>query len=206
MKNKFVTILLAAVVLVGCAPPTSEEIAGQQAENTENSNKPQLIASTPQGNLYLIFVRPFPKNNIQYDRIYFFDTNKTVTINSDHTQGKTTVTEAMVIVNGKEYVPKKWFFSKNLLTAPLNLLIWSRHMNAKVIEKQVSTLFRFEIEFDGKKYNATIILGPKGRFFGESVEHADTNIELGHEGTEGDIRESIVDFIDKNWEMLTKQS
>jgi hypothetical protein len=112
MKNKFVTILLAAVALVGCAPltrdapPTREEVAGQQSENTENSNKPQLIASTPQGNLYLIFVRPFPKQKHKYDRIYFFDTNTTVTINSDHRQGKQTVTEASVIVNGKEYVPK----------------------------------------------------------------------------------------------------
>jgi len=105
MKNKFVTILLAAVALVGCNP-TPQELAKQQAENIENSNKPQLIASTPQGNLYLIFVRPFPKDIFRYDRIYFFDTNKTVTVNSDHAQGKTTVTEASVIVNGKEYVPK----------------------------------------------------------------------------------------------------
>ena len=104
LKNKFV-ILLAAVALVGCAPPTREEVAGQQSENTENSNKPQLIASTPQGNLYLIFVRPYPKHHM-YDRIYFFDTNKTVTINTDNRQGKRTVTEASVIVNGKEYVPK----------------------------------------------------------------------------------------------------
>jgi PBP1b-binding outer membrane lipoprotein LpoB len=104
MKNKFI-ILLAAVALVGCAPPSREEVAGQQAENTENSNKPQLIASTPQGNLYLIFVRPYPKHHM-YDRIYFFDTNKTVTINTDFRQGKQTVTEASVIVNGKEYVPK----------------------------------------------------------------------------------------------------
>jgi len=106
MNNSFVTILLAAVALVGCTPPTREEVAGQQSENTEKSNKPQLIASTPQGNLYLIFVRPFPKQKHHYDRIYFFDTNKTVTINTDNRQGKLTVTEASVIVNGKEYVPK----------------------------------------------------------------------------------------------------
>lgn len=105
LKNKFV-ILLAAVALVGCAPPTREEVAGQQSENTENSNSPQLIASTPQGNLYLIFVRPFPKQKDTYDRIYFFDTNTTVTVNSDHRQKKRTVTEASVIVNGKEYIPK----------------------------------------------------------------------------------------------------
>jgi uncharacterized protein YcfL len=105
MKNKFI-ILLAAVALVGCAPPSREEIARQQSENTENSNKPQLIASTHQGNLYLIFVRPYPKQKYMHDRIYFFDTNKTVTINIDNPQGKQTVTEASVIVNGKEYVPK----------------------------------------------------------------------------------------------------
>ena len=105
MKNKFI-ILLAAVALVGCGPPTREEIAEQQSENTENSNKPQLIASTPQGNLYVIFIRPFPTTKHIMDRIYFFDTNTTVTVNSDHRKGKRTVTEASVIVNGKEYVPK----------------------------------------------------------------------------------------------------
>ena len=99
--------MLATIALVGCAPPTPQQIAVQQAENTANSNSPQLIASTPQGNLYLIFVRPFPKQTEKFDRIYFFDTNKTVTINSDHTQGKSTITETTVLVNGKEYVPKR---------------------------------------------------------------------------------------------------
>lgn len=65
-----------------------------------------LVATTPQGKLYLIFVRPYPKNNDHYDRVYFFDNNPTVSVNSEVKHGKHSVTETSVLVNGKEYVPK----------------------------------------------------------------------------------------------------
>lgn len=77
-----------------------------QAENQKNSGNPQLVATTPQGNLYLIFVRPNPKNESYYDRVYFFDTNATVSINTEVKHGKHNVTETSVLINGKEYVPK----------------------------------------------------------------------------------------------------
>ena len=76
-----------------------------QEENQIRSSNPTLVATTPQGNLYVIFVRPFP--NSRKDRIYFFDTNATVSINHDVSKGKITVTETEVIVNGKRYVPKQ---------------------------------------------------------------------------------------------------
>ena len=106
MKIKLI-VLFAALALVGCSPPTQQEIAAMQEENQIRSSNPTLVATTPQGNLYLIFVRPDPKYTSRYDRIYFFDTNATVSINHDVSKGKITVTETEVIVNGKRYVPNQ---------------------------------------------------------------------------------------------------
>lgn len=89
----------AAFLLIGCTA-SPQEIAEMQAENKQNSNNPRLIAITPQGKLYLIFVRPYPKNLNHYDRVYFFDTSSTVSVNAE--EGKWYVTETSVIVN----VPK----------------------------------------------------------------------------------------------------
>lgn len=96
----------AVLLLTGCNP-SPQEIATMQAENQNNSNNPTLVATTPQGKLYLIFVRPYPKNNNQYDRVYFFDNNDSVSINAEVKHGKQNVTETSVLVNGKEYVPKR---------------------------------------------------------------------------------------------------
>jgi hypothetical protein len=110
MKNKLFICIVAALALVGCAPPSPQEIAAMQAkmeaENQTRSSNPTLVATTPQGNLYLIFVRPYPRNESRYDRVYFFDTNATVSINAEVKHGKHNVTETSVLINGKEYVPK----------------------------------------------------------------------------------------------------
>ena len=106
MKNKLFICIVAALAFVGCGnPATPSQIASMHAENQNNSSNPTLVASTPQGNLYLIFIRPDAKYR-DYDRVYFFDTNTTVSINADVKRGKRTVTETSVIINGKEYVPK----------------------------------------------------------------------------------------------------
>lgn len=107
MKTKLFVCVVAALALVGCGPATPSQIASMQAENQNNSSNPMLVATTPQGKLYLIFVRPYPKNNNHYDRVYFFDNNPTVSVNTEVKHGKHTVTtETSVLVNGKEYVPK----------------------------------------------------------------------------------------------------
>lgn len=106
MKNKLFVCIIAALALVGCGPATPSQIASMQAENQNNSSNPMLVATTPQGKLYLIFVRPYPKNVDHYDRVYFFDTNATVSVNAEVKHGKHSTTETSVIVNGKEYVPK----------------------------------------------------------------------------------------------------
>ena len=106
MKNKLFVCVVAALALVGCGPATPSQIASMQAENQNNSSNPMLVATTPQGKLYLIFVRPYPKNENHYDRVYFFDNNPTVSVNAEVKHGKQNVTETTVLVNGKEYVPK----------------------------------------------------------------------------------------------------
>lgn len=52
------------------------------------------------------FVRPYPKLESHYDRVYFFDNTPTVSVNAEVKHGKQNVTETTVLVNGKEYVPK----------------------------------------------------------------------------------------------------
>lgn len=106
MKNKLI-ICCASLFLIGCVPPTKQEITKMQDENQNNIKDPQLIATTQQGNLYLIFIRPFPRNENHYDRVYFFDTNATVSVNTEVRHGKIDVTESSVFINGKEYILKR---------------------------------------------------------------------------------------------------
>lgn len=114
MKNKLFVCVVAALALVGCGVVESPEVTAAKkkkknddwfAENQYNITNAQFIASTPQGDLYRILIRP-AVNEWRHDRIYFFDTNKPVSINTDVTSGKSTHTETIVIINGKEYVPK----------------------------------------------------------------------------------------------------
>ncbi len=74
-------------------------------------------------------------------------------------------------------------------------------MNAKLETKNVSTSYIFEVEHEGKTYNATVWLNEKGKFIDDEVSL--NGEELEYEGTEGEIRESILEYIDENWDSLT---
>lgn len=117
MKNKSFIYVCAAMLSLGFSgplilvgmflfntgcKPKPQQIAEMQAENQKNINNPMLVATAPQGKLYLIFIRPYPMNGDHYDRVYFFDTNATVTVNAEVRQGKQFVSETSVLVNGKK--------------------------------------------------------------------------------------------------------
>lgn len=104
MKIKLIVCIVAALALVGCSPPTPRSMKTMQEENQKNVNNPVFLANTSQGKLYLMYVWRDPYRS---DRVYFFDTNATVSVNSESTHGKQSVTETTVIVNGKVYVPKQ---------------------------------------------------------------------------------------------------
>ena len=73
-------------------------------------------------------------------------------------------------------------------------------MNAKLIGQ--NEVVQFVVEMDGVKYNARIYLNEKGRFIDEQISYNSSGEELDYEGTEGDIRERITDYLDENWDTL----
>lgn len=73
-------------------------------------------------------------------------------------------------------------------------------MNATLINRTRS--YQFEVELDGVKYKVTMHLNDKDKFLDEEIQHAESGEHLEFEGTEGEIREKIVDFLDDNWSTL----
>ena len=64
-----------------------------------------------------------------------------------------------------------------------------------------NSLYTFNIEHDGKVYKVKIYVNDKGKFIDESISLND--IELEGEGTEGEIREMILTYLDENWDEIT---
>lgn len=105
MKIRNNLSIFAAIALVGCAP-TQEEIAVQKVKNNESVNNPQFVAETPRGKLYVVFVQPYANSENITDRIYFFENDTNVTVNSEYRAGKRFNTQAILMINGVEYVQK----------------------------------------------------------------------------------------------------
>ena len=76
-------------------------------------------------------------------------------------------------------------------------------MKAKLIEKVVTKQFNFQVTIDSKEYDVTIWLDPEKNKFMDDVIRFNGEM-LGCEGTEGEIREKILDFLDKEWENLVQ--
>lgn len=101
MKIKFIAVIAASLALVGCRDQNDPET---RIINQKNASNPEFVADTPKGKLYRIKIDiGSGKHN---DRIYFFENSNDVTVNQTVAQGKNHHTQATVIVNGKEYVPK----------------------------------------------------------------------------------------------------
>ena len=73
-------------------------------------------------------------------------------------------------------------------------------MNATLTNSDITTNHTFNVEHEGKTYHVQIYLNAKGKFIDDSITLND--VELEYEGDEGQIREDIVDYLDKHWDEL----
>ena len=63
--------------------------------------------------------------------------------------------------------------------------------------------YGFKVTVDGTDYHVKIWVNGKGKFVDESITHV-SGEELEHEGTEGEIREKVIDYLDKQWNTLVQ--
>jgi len=73
-------------------------------------------------------------------------------------------------------------------------------MNAKHISTQITTKHIFQVTYDGFTYDVVIWTDAKGRFQDDGISF--NGEELEREGTEGDVREVITDYLAINWESI----
>jgi len=103
MKTNKLVCSLAAIVLLatGCDDIRSPEI---RETNQRNVNYPIFVADTPKGKLFQITIERGGGRHA--DRIYYFENDTNITINSTVPSGKSTYNQAVMVINGIEYVPK----------------------------------------------------------------------------------------------------
>ena len=65
-----------------------------------------------------------------------------------------------------------------------------------------TTRHEFDVEHDGDKYSVVIHCNAKGKFIDDSVINVANGQELQGEGTEGEVREEIIEYIANNWDNL----
>lgn len=77
------------------------------------------------------------------------------------------------------------------------------NINATTISRDTTNRFVFNLEIDNVKYTAIIYTNEKGKFIDDEISYQNGD-ELEFEGAEGEIREKIIDYLDKNWDTLVK--
>ncbi len=77
-------------------------------------------------------------------------------------------------------------------------------MTAKHTQSETTTFHVFEVKHKGRNYRAKIYLNAKGKFVDEEITDSHGN-ELESEGTEGDIREKITDYLANHWDELVQE-
>ncbi len=81
-------------------------------------------------------------------------------------------------------------------------------MNVTFNSSRFNRSHNFDIEHEGVKYNVTIYVNESGKFIDEVIQFDDNDRygeELGYEGTEGEIREAIVEYLSLNWDKLVTE-
>lgn len=106
IKESIAIVLMGCIGMLLCSTGCNNSPAELQEKNTANASMPEFVCITPKGNLYVIEI---DRGRLQYDdRVYFFDTNpKSVTINRSVQSGKNVYRQAILVVDGVEYVPKQ---------------------------------------------------------------------------------------------------
>ena len=72
-------------------------------------------------------------------------------------------------------------------------------MNATLTNKNEINSHVFNVEHEGNTYEV-IIYTKEGKFYDEQIFFNEEELDL--EGEEGQIREDILDYLDKNWDHL----
>ena len=75
-------------------------------------------------------------------------------------------------------------------------------MKATLTNRATDIRHNFKVEHEGQTYDVVIWTNVKGKFIDDEISLND--MELEGEGTEGEIREAIIEYLDKNWETLVK--
>ena len=75
-------------------------------------------------------------------------------------------------------------------------------MNATLVTKQTTNRFSFTVEMGGHNYDVVMWVDEKGKFCDQEISR--NGVELEYEGVEGEIVEKIIDYLDENWDSLTK--
>ena len=71
-------------------------------------------------------------------------------------------------------------------------------MNATLTHKDETCQYSFTLEHESKEYNVVINTNREGKFLDEYISHNGEDLE--YEGTEGQIREDIMAYLDQNWD------
>ena len=75
-------------------------------------------------------------------------------------------------------------------------------MKAKLLDSETTTNYTFDLEHKRKTYTVQVCLNAKGKFIDDSITL--NGDELEGEGTEGQIREDIIEYLDEHWDELVK--
>jgi hypothetical protein len=75
-------------------------------------------------------------------------------------------------------------------------------MKAINTHNDTTSTHSFAVEHEGKDYQVTVFMNESGKFIDENITY--NGDELEHEGTEGQIREDIMDYLAENWDDLVK--
>lgn len=95
-NHKFLTILLLAAALTGCASERQAKV-----ETQHNLNNPQFVGNLKLengsgGKLYRIDIK-YPSDT---HCVYYFDSNPTLTVNHLFSRGKSRVNKVEIFING----------------------------------------------------------------------------------------------------------
>jgi hypothetical protein len=100
----FSTLTLTLLLFtVGCDQSSQEAVEFKLQVDNKNPHMILVTTNTPKGSLYRMRINT--ENEYYPHYVYFFDNSDALTVNALRRVGKTTVNE-VVIINGKEYVPK----------------------------------------------------------------------------------------------------
>lgn len=75
-------------------------------------------------------------------------------------------------------------------------------MKFHLIDGNTTTNYTFNVNHKGKEYHVIVFVDNDGYKFVDSVISLHNGMELDYKGTEGQIREDIIDYVHEHWDNL----